>query len=114
MKVVSELFLNGFAKLTNPPFVVNPFSVSVQSCGKKRLIADLRHLNQFLKPEAFKMDDYRLALRRANFMFGFDLEKGYYHVDLSPEVQKFFGFCFKFQNEVYYGYYMICPLGHSI
>ena len=30
------------------PFIVNPLSVSIQPCGKKRLILDLRHVNRSL------------------------------------------------------------------
>ncbi len=60
---VVELILNGFAKLTKKPCkVTNPFTVSIQSNGKKRLIADLRHLNNFLQTEKFKMEDWRTAL----------------------------------------------------
>ncbi len=50
LQSVAELFINGFAELTDTkPPVVNPSSVSIQSNGKKRLIADLRHLNKYLK-----------------------------------------------------------------
>ncbi len=86
------------------PLVINPFSVSIQSSGKKRLIADLRHLNRCLRPPLFKMDDYKAALpalRRGNYLFGFDLEKGYYHIDLATDVQKYFGFRLEFEGEVY-------------
>ncbi len=51
LKAVCELLVNGFAKLApTPPLVTNPFTVSIQANGKKRLIADLQHLNQFLDP----------------------------------------------------------------
>ncbi len=62
------------------------------------------------------MDDYKLALpalRRAEFMFGFDLEKGYYHLNLAPEACKFFGFHLWVDGEEYLGYYTICPFGLS-
>ncbi len=52
LKAVSELLVNGFAKLSStPPLVTNPFTVSIQANGKKRLIADLQHLNQYLDPQ---------------------------------------------------------------
>ncbi len=82
LKAVSELFLNGFTKLTKfCPYIVNPFTVSIHPNSKKRLIVDLRHLNAFLDPPKFKMDDFKMALpalKFGNFMFVFDLEKGYY------------------------------------
>ena len=35
-------------ELYKPPHVVNPLSVSIQPNGKKRLILDLRYINNFL------------------------------------------------------------------
>ena len=35
-------------EISEPAFVVNPLSVSVQNTGKKRLILDLRHVNQYI------------------------------------------------------------------
>ncbi len=117
LKSVMELCHNGFAKLSrNKPMVVNPFSVSTQSNGKLRLIADLRHLNQFLKMEKFKLDDIQSAmpaLKQAKFMFSFDLTKAYYHMDLDKEVQQFFGFSFTYKGQKYYRFYTICLFGLS-
>ncbi len=63
ISAVAEMLFNGFAKLTRTkPLVVNPFTVSIQSNGEKRLIADLRHLNQFLKPPKFKLDNIQPTL----------------------------------------------------
>ena len=41
-----ELLNSDRVRMVNEqPFVVNPLSVSVQPCGKKRLTLDLRHAN---------------------------------------------------------------------
>ncbi|CAH3018979.1 unnamed protein product, partial [Porites evermanni] len=48
-------------KYLSPPHVVNPLSVSIQSCGKKRLILDLRHVNKHIWKEKFKFEDIRDA-----------------------------------------------------
>ncbi len=118
VKAVAELLVNGFARLTKtPPKVVNPFSVSVQSNGKKRLIADLHHLNLFLDPPKFKMDDLKAAMPailQSNYMFSFDVQKGYYHVDLAEEIQELFGFSFSVNGEKYFGHYTVMPFGLSI
>ncbi|CAH3015729.1 unnamed protein product [Porites evermanni] len=45
------------------PFVVNPLSVSIQPCSKKRLILDLRHVNKSL----IKQSDWR-TLYNAGFV----------------------------------------------
>ncbi|MCP4548425.1 MAG: hypothetical protein GY835_18365, partial [bacterium] len=117
LRSVMELCHNGFAKLCRKkPVVINPFSVSTQANGKLRLIADLRHLNKFLKTEKFKLDDLQSALpaiRQSNYMFSFDLTKAYYHMDLDENVQKYFGFSFEYGGQIYFGYHTICPFGLS-
>ncbi len=63
LKAVMEMLVNGLAKLTRTPSeVINPFTVSFQANGKKRIIADLRHLNQYLDPPKFKLEDIRAAM----------------------------------------------------
>ncbi len=115
LQAVMDMLHNGFAKLTkDPPKVANPFSVSIQSNGKKRLIADLRHLNKYLKPTKFKLYDLTAALpslRQSNYLFSFDFHKAYYHIDLDPRVQKYFGFSFSYKGKTYYGYHTIAPFG---
>ena len=58
LEAIPELILSGSS---SPPHVVNPLSVSVQSCGKKRLILDLRHVNKHIWKEKFKFEDIRNA-----------------------------------------------------
>ena len=41
------------------PKVVSPLSVSVNSKGKKRLILDLRYVNDHLYKEKIKLDDWK-------------------------------------------------------
>lgn len=74
----------------SPPHVINPLSVSIQSCGKKRLILDLRHVNKHIWKEKFKFEDIRTAYD--HFMFKFDLKSGYHHIDILQEDQTFLGF----------------------
>ncbi len=50
----------------------------------------------------------------AQYMLSFDVEKEYYHLDLAPELQKYFGFSFKVGREKYYGYYTVVPFGISM
>ena len=42
--------------------VINPLSVSTQSPGKRRLILDLRFVNQFILKQKVKFEDYKTAL----------------------------------------------------
>ena len=48
-QAVLELVNSGRLRMfKEQPFVVNPLSVSIQPCSKKRLILDLRHVNKSL------------------------------------------------------------------
>ena len=77
LKAIRELILSGsVVQVSSPPHVVNPLSVSIQSCGKKRLILDLRHVNKHIWKEKFKFEDIRNAcvyLPSDHFMCKFDL-----------------------------------------
>lgn len=44
---------------------MNPFSVSVNESGKKRLVLDLRHVNQFVKKQKVKFERMNEALQYA-------------------------------------------------
>ncbi len=46
-------------------------------------------------------------------MFSFDFHKVYYHIDLDPEVQTYFGFSITYKGQTYYGYHTIAPFGLS-
>ena len=75
--------------------IINPLSVSVQSCGKKRLILDLRYVNQNVFKQKFKFEDWRVALdffEKACFFTKFKLKSGYHHLDIFPEHQPYLGF----------------------
>ena len=65
LEAIHELILSGLfaiVQLSSPPHVVNPLSVSIlQSCGKKRLILDLGHVNKHIWKEKFKFEDSRNA-----------------------------------------------------
>ena len=96
LKAIQELILPGsVVQVSSPPHVINPLSVSIQSCGKKRLILDLRHVNKHIWKEKFKFEDIRNAcvyLPSDHFMFKFDLKSGYHHIDILQDHQTFLGF----------------------
>ena len=59
-----------------PCKVINPLTVSINSTGKKRLILDLRFINQFVWKEKFKLEDWRVLfeyVHKGDFMFVWDL-----------------------------------------
>ena len=98
------------------PHVVNPLSVSIQSSGKKRLILDLRHVNQSIWKQKFKCEDWRFLLSYVNkgdFLFSFDLKSGYHHFDIFPDHQTFLGFSWLFSGTVKYFCFTVLPFGLS-
>ena len=77
------------------PHVCSPLSVVSNSRGKKRLVLDLRYLNQFLHKEKFSYEDLRTAMllfRKEHYLFSFDLKSGYHHVDIHERHQQYLGF----------------------
>ena len=75
---ITEL-VNNSAVLEVPfvPHVVSPLSVSVNSSGKKRLILDLRHVNQSVWKEKIKFEDWRIFrsyINTGGYLFSFDLK----------------------------------------
>eukprot|EP00731_Ephydatia_muelleri_P008089 Em0004g427a len=62
-KAVSEL-VNGHIveEVQEPPYTCSPLSVVENSSGKKRLVENLRHVNQFLCKRRFKYEDLRIAM----------------------------------------------------
>lgn len=112
---ISELLANSTTvEVPSVPLVVSPLSVSVNSSGKKRLILDLRYLNQHVWKEKFKFEDWRVLrayLTKGGFMFSFDLKSGYHHVGIFPAHQTYLGFSWNIQGVVKYFCFTALPFG---
>ena len=97
--------------------VINPLSVSTQSSGKRRLILDLRFVNQFILKQKVKFEDYKTALdlfQYGGYACSFDLKSGYHHVDIFPSHQRFLGFSWAFPDgRTRYFAYTVLPFGLS-
>ena len=118
-QAVPELVNSGRVRMVNEqPFVVNPLSVSIQPCGKKRIILDLRHVNKSLIKQSVKYEDWKIAMAyfaKDAHMFSFDLKSGYHHIDIAHEHQTFLGFSWRSSdsvNEVFY-VFTVLPFGLS-
>ena len=84
--------------VTEVPHICSPLSVVANRAGTKRLVLNLRFLNQFLLKDKFKYENIRLAMlifQRDDFMFSFDLKSGYHHVDIHQEHWKYLGFAWR-------------------
>lgn len=95
--------------------VINPLSVSIQSCGKKRLILDLRYVNKHLFKQRFKCEDWRVGLDyfvKGCYFTKFDLKSGYHHLDIFPEHQPHLGFSWVVGDTKYF-MFTVLPFGLS-
>ena len=75
--IIELLNLECITEVFAPPTVINPLSVSIQKSRKKRLILDLRHVNQYLFKSKFRCEDVSIArevLNPGDFIFSFDLD----------------------------------------
>ena len=91
------------AEVFTPPAVLNPLSVSIQKSGKKRLILDLRHVNQYryLFKSKFRCEDMSIArevLDTGDFMFSFALKSGYHHVEIFRGHRQYLSFSWTFSS----------------
>ena len=108
-QAVLELVNYGRVRMVNEqPFVVNPLSVSIQPCGKKRLVLDLRHVNKSLIKQSVKYEDWKIAMfyfAKDAYMVSFDLKSGYHHIDIAQKHQTVLGFSWRAPdsiNEVFF------------
>ena len=80
-------------KVTMRPHICSPLSVVSNREGKKRLVLNLRYLNNSLRKERFKYEDIRVAIssfkKKGDYVFTFDLKSGYHHVDIHQEHWKY-------------------------
>ena len=62
-KAVVELLAGGYVERSSePPTVCSPLSVVVSGAGKKRLVVNLRHVNQYFWKQKFKYEDLQVAM----------------------------------------------------
>ena len=72
-EAIEELLLpNRVVEKVNPPYFVNPLSVSVQVNGKKKLMLDLRHVNKYLlKRSEIRRLESRVSFLPNGLLYGF-------------------------------------------
>ena len=114
-KAITELEENRcIRKVKERPQVCSPLSVVANSKGKKRLVLDLRYLNQFLLKEKFKYEDLRTAMlmfERGDLLVTFDLKSGYHHVDIHEKHWTYLGFEWQIDSKSQYYVFTVLPFG---
>ena len=88
-EAISDLLDSGLIqKCINPPYMVNPVTISVPASGKKRLILDLREVNKHFWKEKVKYEDIKVALaflERGFHIIRFDITSAY--LNFFPQCQ---------------------------
>ena len=83
------------AECSESPIVCSPLSVLVSGRGKKRLVLDLRYVNQFILLKKFKYEGLNIVPQlfcKGDSFITFDLKSGYHHVDIHKDCWPFLGF----------------------
>ena len=114
-QAVTELLNNGcVCRVSTIPHVCSPLSVVTSTKGKKRLVINLRYLNQYLRRDSFKYEDLRtlMAILMPNdFLFKFDLKSGYHHVEIFQPHWTYLGFSWGSQGHMDYYVFTVLPFG---
>jgi hypothetical protein len=87
------------------------------SAKKKRFILDLRYVNEHLKPPKFKLDDLKVALQyveKGGYMICFDINSGYFHLDVNVSFFSFLGFSWFFKGKKRFFVFTVLPFGLSL
>ena len=103
-------------KVPNIPHICSPLSVVTNTEGKKRLVINLRYLNQYLWKDHFKYEDLRTVIQmfsQDDYMFVFDLKSGYHHVDICPLHWQYLGFSWESGQGTNYYVFKVLPFGLS-
>lgn len=117
-EAICDLLNRGLAvKCEVLPHCVNPLSVSVQSCGKKRLILDLSLVNKHLWKASVKYEDLRIALTYLNindWMIKWDIHSAYHHIVLNNNQTDFMGFSWTYADgKTVFMKFVVLPFGLS-
>ena len=85
---------------------------------KRRLVVDLRHVNQYTNLKYFKYEDlstFVQVFEEGDYFGTFDLKSGYDHVEIYPNFTKFLGFkwVFLYGEEKHYEF-PVLPFGLNV
>jgi hypothetical protein len=103
-------------RCTFMPYIITPLTVSVERSGKKRLILDLRIVNQHLWKQSVKFEDLKVVLsylRKGVHLIKFDLS-AYHFIDIYQPHTDFLGFAWPDDNGILNYYtFLVLPFGLS-
>ena len=103
-QAIAELLAdNRVEELSSPPVILNPFTVSVQTSGRKRFILDFTHINLHVLSRNLSAKVLHTicdVFSEHYFVFSFDLSPGIHHVDIFPDHRPILAFSWDFETGV--------------
>ena len=102
------------SKSDKVPYIVNPLTVAYNRNGKPRLVLDCRHINKFLHLFKVKFEDIKVAeyiFKQNSFLFTYDLQGAYHHIDIFSEHRQYLGFSVSEKNRTVYYTFNSLPFG---
>lgn len=96
------------------PKVINPLTVAFSKTGKKRLVLDCRHINEYLVKYKFKYEDINTAtqmFRKGSYLFSYDLKSAYHHIMIQNEMRTYLGFSVEHEGVEKYYVFNVLPFG---
>ena len=103
--------------MSSPANIVYPLTVLFNSKEKGRLILDLRHVNKHVPKLRFRIEDWRAFLQYIvpdGFLFKFDMNPGYHHVDVAYPHKRFLKFAWRLDSSIdRYFCFIVLPFGLS-
>ena len=106
--------LSCVAQCSECPAVCSPLSVVVNARGKKRLVLDLRYVNQFILLTKFKYEGLNIIpqiFSKGDYFFTFDLKSGYHHVDIHEDCWPYLGFSWRCGPDTKWYTFKVLPFG---
>ena len=114
-KEIQELLDNGcISEVIDRPEFINPLHVASQSSGKKRLILDPSHLNNFIVKTSVKCEDLKTVIQflKSDYVFSFDIKSGYHHIGIFEEHRKYLSLQFE-DGTIRCFHFNVLPFGLS-
>ena len=114
-EAIQELLASGCAvSVDSVPLVCSPLIVVAKEGGKRRLVIDLRHVNNHLHKFRFRYEGLDIAaqlLEKGCWMTTFDLKSGYHHIEIHPDYWSYLGFSWEHGGKRVHYVFRVLPFG---